>query len=243
MAQITEKNLIGQIKMLKSIEPRKEWVSLLKSQIITEKTENRTENWKIGKFIENWKLVIENSSSRKLAYAFAVLAIMVVGVLGFAQYTVPGDALFPIKKLAEQSQASLMGKTTINKEIANLNSRINDLAQVAKGGKTENFTAVVAEIKNNASELARGLKNETANPSEIKEIAASLKTLADVPGTDLSENQDVKDLYEAVVSSQIEDLQKTTLTQEQKDVLEEIIGLYDEGKYAQALEKILMINN
>lgn len=231
MTKITEENLISQVKMLKNIEPRKEWVSLLKSQIIETKSASILDILSAVFF------------QKRLAYAFAVLAIMVVGVLGFAQYTVPGDALFPIKKLAEQSQANLMGKTTINKEIANLSNRINDLAQVAKDGKTENFPAVMAEIESNASELAKGLKNETADVFAIKEIVASLRTLADVPGADLSENQDVKDLYEAVVFSQIADLEKTTLTEEQQDALDEAKVLYDEGKYAQALEKVLMINN
>ena len=76
----------------------------------------------------------------------------------------------------------------------------------------------------------------------MKDIANSLKTLADVPGTDLSANQDVKDLYQAVVQSQIADLSKMTLTDEQNKALDEAKDLYFQGKYTDALEKILLIN-
>ena len=66
--------------------------------------------------------------------------------------------------------------------------------------------------------------------------------MADVPGTDLSENSDVKDLYQTVVQSQIADLEKSTLTDDQANILIEIKSLYDQGKYNDALEKILLIS-
>ena len=155
MTKITQKQLIEQVKGLKEIKPRQEWVSLLKSRIIAERqTENAFQNTPAKKagILDILPYVF---FQKKTAYAFATLVFLVVGVLGFAQYTMPGDALFPVKKLAEQSQANLMGQTTLNKEIANLSNRINDLAQVAKDGRKENIPSVIVEIKANASELAK----------------------------------------------------------------------------------------
>jgi hypothetical protein len=63
-----------------------------------------------------------------------------------------------------------------------------------------------------------------------------------VPGTDLSENQDVKDLYQIIVEGEIAGLQKTTLTDEQRNMLVEAVELYNQGKFTDALEKILLIN-
>ena len=244
MTKITQKQLIEQVKGLKEIKPRQEWVSLLKSRIIAERqTENAFQNTPAKKagILDILPYVF---FQKKTAYAFATLVFLVVGVLGFAQYTMPGDALFPVKKLAEQSQANLMGQTTLNKEIANLSNRINDLAQVAKDGRKENIPSVIVEIKANASELAKNLKdNPVQDPQAMKEIATTLKTLASVAGTDLSENQGVKDLYQTVVSSQIADFEKATLTEEQKEILVEAKKLYEEEKYPQALEKILAISN
>jgi len=248
MDKITEKQLIDQLRTLKDIKPRQEWAVLLKSQILSEsKPEEvfvqKVGNWEIGKFIESWKLVIENSFSRRLAYSFATLLFMIVGVFGFAQLTVPGDLLFPVKKLAEQSQASLIGQPKIKQDVATLNSRINDLAQVAKAGRTDSMPSAISEINANVKDLAKRLKdNPTQDAQTFKDIAISLKTLADVPGTDLSANPDVENLYQTVVQSQIADLEKTTLTDEQKIILEKVKGLYDNEKYADALEEILLIS-
>ena len=114
---------------------------------------------------------------------------------------------------------------------------------MAKEGRTNNIPSAISEVSVNASQLAKSLKgNLVNNPQTLKDIANSLKTLADVPGTDLSENPDIKDLYQAVVQSQIADLEKTTLTDGQSDTLVEAEDLYNQGKYVDALEKILLIN-
>jgi hypothetical protein len=243
MSKITEKQLISQLQILKEIKPRKEWASLLKSQLLAEPEKNKLGNWEIGKLIENWKLIIENPFSRKLAYSFATLVFVAIGLVGFAEYTVPGDLLFPMKKISELSQASLMGQTGLQQNVATLNNRINDLAQVAKAGRKDNIPLAISEISANAKDLAQSIKdNPVQDTKTLTEIANSLRTLADVPGTDLSDNPDVKDLYQAVVQNQIADLQKTTLTDEQKITLAESQELYDQGEYAKALEEILLIN-
>jgi hypothetical protein len=45
-----------------------------------------------------------------------------------------------------------------------------------------------------------------------------------------------------LVERMIEDLDKTTLTDEQQKVFGEIKGLYEEADYSGALEKILLLN-
>ena len=67
----------------------------------------------------------------------------------------------------------------------------------------------------------------------IKNIASSLKTLADVPGTNLTTSPDIENLYQTVVQNQIADLQKTTLTDDQKSALAQAEDLYNQGKYTE----------
>jgi hypothetical protein len=241
MSKITQKQLIEQIRGLKEIKPRQEWVSLLKSEILNPKPET---NPKFSNFefrISNFFFGLKTKKS--FAYSFATLVFVIVGLVGFAQYTMPGDLLFPVRKISEQSQAALSGQTGLKQNVATLNSRINDLAQAAKQGKKNNIPSAISEVNTQVSELAKDLKNNPVTDLEtLKEIAASLKTLADVPGTDLSANSDVKDLYQTIVESQIADLEKTTLTDGQKDILTEAKELYGQGKYIDSLEKILTIN-
>lgn len=243
MTEITQKKLVSQLQSLKNIKPRQEWASLLKSQILSgERAEVVVQKTpvKTPGFMSIFSPTIFKS---KTAYAFATLLFLVVGVLGFAQYTMPGDVLFPVKKLAEQSSANLVGQTALNQDIAKLSNRINDLALVSKEGKTSNVSPTISEISENASILAKNIKeNKINDPVAIKEIAVSLKTLASVSGVDSKLSTGVKDLYETIVETQISDLEKSTLTDEQKEILTKAQDLYKQEKYADALEQILLIN-
>jgi hypothetical protein len=241
MAKITETQLINQLKELKTIKPNQEWASLLKAQILEGKTEIMAQQpAKFIGFSGGFSAIFQ----RRIAYAFATLVFMIVGVLGFAQYTTPGDLLFPVKKLAEQSEANLTGKTGLNQNMASLSNRINDLALVTEGGKKNNVTSTISEISASASDIAKDIKNNKVNdPAALKEIAASLKTLASVSKTDLSLDPGVKDLYETIAGAQISDLKKSTLTAEQEKILISAEDLYSQGKYSDALEQILQISN
>lgn len=249
MSKITQKKLIEQLQTLKGIKPRQEWAVLLKSQILSQSS-IETEQIKLNVPAKQAKTVgiMDVLSAvffqKRLAYAFALVLFLVFGIFGFANHTVPGDLLFPVKKIAEQSQAALTGQTGLKQDVATLSSRINDLVQVAREGRKDNIPSAISEVSANAYELVKNLKqNPTTDQVTIREIATSLKTLADIPGTDLSANPDVKDLYKTLVESQIVDLEKTTLTTDQQSILDGVKDLYESGNYADALEEILTINN
>ena len=242
MTKITQKQLIESLSQLKEIKPNKEWASLLKSTLLENKVPGRMTG-AVPTQRASFMSAISNSFGRRLAYSFAAILILAVGAVGLSRYTVPGDLLFPVKKIAEQSQATLGGQTVLNQDVAVLNNRISDLAQVAKDGRTGNIPSAISEVNANAKYLAKNLKKNPATDSKtIKAIANSLKTLADVPGTDLTASSDVKDLYQAVVASQIADLKKMTLTDDQKETLAQAEDLYSQAKYTDALEKLLLVS-
>ncbi len=238
MTKITQKQLIESLRQLKEIKPRQEWASLLKSQILetpsfAEATEGQANPVTFASVISNFKFQISNS--RRLAYALSVFMVLVVGIFGITK-------LLPSTEAPKQT-ASLTSPMVLSQEVAVLHSKINDLATASKTQAPESISPAVTEIKAKASELAKNLKNNpNQDPQTIKDIASSLKTLADVPGTDLTATADVKDLYQTVVQNQIDDLQKATLTDNQKKILTEIEDLNKQGDYSKALEKILLIN-
>jgi len=179
-------------------------------------------------------------ASRKLAYAFAVVLLFVAGVFGFARYTVPGDMLFPVKKIADQSVATLSGQTQLNQNVTALKNSVNDLAMVAGKKMTDNIPSAISEVKEAAKDLNA---NPTQDPQTIKDIAGSLKTLADVPGTDLSANSDVENLTKATVQDLITYYQGITLTAAQQNILAEAQDSYNNKDYNGALEKIWDLTN
>jgi hypothetical protein len=243
MSKLTQEQLERQIRKLKEIKPRAEWVILAKSQIFNETTAKEAIIENPVRKISFFDIIKAIKTQRKMAYSVATLSFVIIGLVGFAQNTTPGDLLFSVKKITEQSQASLIGQTGVRKEIATLNNRINDLAQVAMQGKTSNMPSAINEVNIKASALTKTLKETPVEDVEIiKEITDSLQVLAYMPGTDLSESQDIKELYKEVVQMQIVSFKKSTLTEEQEEILLEIEELNENEKYIEALEKILSMN-
>jgi hypothetical protein len=232
MTKITEKQLIESLKQLKEIKPTTEWASLLKSQILVEE---KVQPMVIAEKASFMDIMYSAFAPRKLAYALSAVMVLMIGVFGYVE-------LVPQKLIPKQT-ASLTQTRVLSQEVALLNSKISDLAIASKTGTTESSAPAVIEIKTKVSELAKNLKDNPVQDSQtIKDIATSLKTLADVPGTDIASNSDVKDLYQAVVQSQITDLKNTTLTKEKEKILSQVEELYKKGDYSQALEKILLIS-
>ena len=232
MTKITEEQLIESLKSLKDIKPRKEWAVLLKSQILSEAKKTKVIK-NPARFADFRSIFLQP----KLAYSFAVLLLLIFGVFGFMKFS-------PYGNLSQQSPASVAQQTGLKQNVVALNSKIDNLVQITKEGKTDTIPSAKNDVKTTITALAKDLKdNPTQDPATLKDIATSLKTLSDVTGIDLSANPDVQDLYQTVVKNQIADLQKTTLTDDQKKTLAEAQDLYGKGDYNGALEKIWDLTN
>lgn len=251
-----ETKLIEKLKELQSIKPRKEWVILAKSQILepkfaAEKVETKQAE-KVGLFgiLSTLPSLIWQ---RKLAYAFAAFLFVFFGTFGFAQYTVPGDSLFLVKKMTEQSQIAFK-QDQLKYAFETANKRLNDLTQVVKENRTQNIEPAMKEFQASISQAAKDLVASITNKDEqsIKDIAMEVKKIEDTKkelktlGVNLEATEETKELSDAIaplVQREIEDLEKTKLTEEKELKVEEIKELYAAGEYYSALEKILTINN
>ena len=242
MQELNENQIIQKLKQMKQIKPRQNWSDLTLSRILSGmETQGILVN-KVG-FTDVVHNVFNMLFQNKLAYSLALFAFVIVGVLSFAGATVPGDALFPVKKLAEESQATLSGRTGLSQNITTINNRIKDLEKVAKEGRAESIPATINEIKTEVLAMTNSLKAaplDALKEGEVREIADTLKVLAGITGADLTGDESVQDLYKLVVQNQMSDLEKSTLTEEQAEALSEIKVLYEDGKYAEALEAILL---
>ncbi len=254
---MNEKQLIEAIKKLNEIKPRKEWVVFTKSQIFEGSAKTAVKRKKIAKksfFAEKMLGVLDIFSilthQKKLAYALATLALMVFGVFGFAQYTVPGDFLFSVKKVTEQSQTVLTGGNNLKNNLDSYNRRVQDLVRVVKENKQSNIPSAINEVKISMAGAVKSLTEAvTQNRKNIKEIAVEVKKLEDnkrqlqTLGIDISATEDTKELdivLAPLVKSEINNLEEATLTEEQQIKLEAVKELYDSGKFTEALEGILL---
>jgi hypothetical protein len=236
MAKLTQKKVEEQIRLLKDIKPNQAWADLLLSQVMGE-----TPMTPAKKAPATFAGIFANAgqvfSKSRMAYAFAALALVLIGgVIGVEKLAAP-------KTVAVQSAASLNQTAFVSENTANLANQINNFSK-AVGDATsqaQQSPKVIAEIQTNASALTKALKAQPANSNNIKEVASSLKTLADVKGSTVSQDPDVQDLYQTVVESQIKDLQGATLTADEQKQLQGAEDSYAQGNYMEALEVLLTI--
>lgn len=246
-----EKQLINKLKELQQIKPRKDWVFLVKNQILEEKQVQPQKRQAFGLFEILPALIYQ----RKLAYVFATLLFVMVGMFSFAQYTMPGDKLFSVKKLTEQSQVAFVSQENqLKSNLETANKRLDDLTQVVKDKKVQKIAPAIREFQASISEATKNLIDSIGqnNSQSIRNIAFQIKKIEDnkkqlqTYGVDLRATQESKDLNDALaplVQGEIDDLEKTTLTEDQQKIMQEIKDLYADGKYSDALEGILTINN
>lgn len=238
---MTEKQLISKLQVLKQIKPRKDWVLLTKNEIL--KKEVITSQPAQANFTGFFSNVFKFADNNKMAYSFAALLFVFAGAFGFTQYVLPPDALLSVEKMTEQSQAALTGETDIKTAFEIIKQKSQDLALV-KTQKDGNVSSATKELNDVTKNLTDAIAKD---PSLAKEVAMGItndQTLAAVFSVDdLKESSDI--LYKAIDEQMIEDWQKgrQRLTIEQQEKLEEILALYNDKKYAAAMEKILLMNN
>ncbi|MFA5878069.1 MAG: DUF5667 domain-containing protein [Candidatus Staskawiczbacteria bacterium] len=235
---MNDKDLIKKLQGLKEIKPSQDWASLLKRQIVGEQSKTSV-----------FEVFPRMFFQRRLAYATISVFAVVLGVVGFAQYTVPGDFLFSVKKATERSQGALLASGTPSEyNLDIVNRRMEELAGILKDNKTGNVDSAVQEIKDG---IAQAIKDIPANVDNFASIAPKIQKIqrtkrdVEVLGVImLQESNQLNDALAPLVANEIKALdQATNLDLTQQRTLDEIKAHYEKGEYTAALEKILLITN
>ncbi len=212
--------LIAKLKELKNISPRKEWVVLSKIQILGAS----------ASYTSMPAAIFGRVFQRKYAFAFAALAILMAGSLGLAQ--LPGNSGIPVASPAALVEAQ--------NNVAEFKIKSKELASVAKGDP-KSLAEAEDSVKASAKQLTKIIQKE---PGVAKEVALEInnnKTYLDVKGSaELKATSN--DLYKTVAGQMIEDLEKASLTESQREALDIAKGLYAKEKYTDALESILLLS-
>jgi hypothetical protein len=225
---MTEKELIGKVRELRQIRPRKDWVVLTKSQILGEEPKIL--------FFPFFKPALVTVTT------FGIL----FGIFSLAQNSLPGDILYQIKKITEKSQAVFVSEEELpkyNLEIAN--KRLEELTKIAQTNQVQKMAPAIEEFQANVSETAKNLvkvkKVDEEIVENIKKLEENKERVEKVLATKIETKEYDRDLAQ-LVESQIKDLERGTLTEVQQELLEEAKEDFDAGNYSQALEKILILS-
>ena len=158
---LTEKQLIGKVRKLRQIRPRKDWVSLTKKEILGEEP---------GFFFFPYF---------KPAFAGLITIFVLFGVLGYplVKNSLPGDVLYAVRKAVHQGQAVFISeaeKPAFQLKLAN--ERLEDLTKAP----AKNLAPTISEFQANIIEAAKNLAKidaTTSDPVAIKKIVEETREL------------------------------------------------------------------
>ncbi|MCK4355435.1 hypothetical protein KAW43_03790 [Candidatus Parcubacteria bacterium] len=263
---MTDQELIKQLKQLKKIKPNREWVILCKQEILGAQSQKQVP----AETEKSAFAAISNIFSNvffKPAFATIACFGLIFTVFGVAQSALPGDLLYPAKKITEKVQLNLASEQEKPKaQIAMTNKKFQELNQVVQANLGRNLAPAIQEVEQSAQETAKTLEKlvesvkvidipeETvfvnADTSKVKEIVAQMqeieqtkqeveKTLGVIVETpELDEA--ISDCYKTLVEQEMQRMASQILTEDQETTLTEIQALYEQEQYQQAWEHFLL---
>lgn len=220
---MNEKQLIFKLQELKKIKPNKKWVVFTKNDILGINTfDNKVANkWTYRELLS---IIFKSSFQRKFAYALASFLFIIAMVTGFMNYNFFSDSNV---KTAQQSTAAL---AEIKNNVEVFKAKSKNLTEVSKGN-SQDISLALEEVKDAA-------KNLTDTIQKDPKLA---RTFLDITGIDdLKQTSDnLNKTIENIDNQIIEDSEKTTLTESQKEKVDKAKDLVSQGKYYDALELLL----
>ncbi len=232
---MTEKELIGKIRTLRQIRPRKDWVVLTKSQILGEEP-------KVLFF-----------PFFKPAFAGLVAISILFGIFGFAQNSLPGDSLYSIKKITEKSQAVFVSEEELPKyNLEIVSKRLEDLNKIAETNQVKKLAPALNEFEA-TKVVAKGIVSETIkNKPEAeaikiaKKVALKLSEINEKEekvftslGIEVEQEINNEPAEKTVIELLVKDARNSSLTEEQEKDLVKIEQLINSENYVEALELYL----
>ncbi len=247
-----QSQLVRQLKSLRELEPSDNWVCFTKERIFAGEPE--TIGLKEG-FLSFFPLF-----RYKLALAPIVSVLVLIGLFGFTQNTVPGDFLFSVKKATENAQITLSSATEKPKTQLKLaNRRLAELSQIAENNQVRNLDPAIKEFQANIIQATKDLAAFDANVTSsdriaIKEIMAESQKLVEnkakietVLGAVIGDTGELENaitqMEKQVAAYLITDLEKRTLPETDTLLLNQARDDFNAGNYATSLEKIWTLSN
>jgi len=173
MTKITEEQLIESLNQLKEIKPNKEWASLLKSQILAEE-KNVVQPARFVGIMDTLRFIF---APRKLAYSFAVVLFLAVGIFGLNKFVPTGKVPQQPASLASQTPAAVKEQ---------INVTVKGLVQNLKNNPDQNPQAIRILAKTLAD-----MPGDVVSSSDVQDLYKTLvaNQIVDIQKTTLTDAQ------------------------------------------------------
>lgn len=225
--------LIAKLKELKNVSPRKEWVSLAKTQMFAE----ITPAMQVAQKATFGGILSNIFSKKQLAYSFAALLVVAVGLYGMVNFPITGGI-----NGTQNTAALVLAETNLKNNVELLKATSQNLSEISKAKvKPADISVAVNAVKEVAKSITQTLKKDPELASKVALEVNNNKTYLDVAGGNAS--SEVEDMYKVIVVQMIKDLDGTTLSEDQETELARIKASLKTGNdYTTALRDILLIS-
>jgi len=239
-----DKQLIKMVRRLKAIKPRNEWVILAKKQVFNEEIEAHTLSIKgiLPWFNFRWVL------------APIICFSLFFGVFSLSQPSLPGDFLYPVKRVGEKIQSRFVseaGKPNIQLELAD--KRIDELARIAETNHVKKLGPALNELETTKVAVKEEVTKLVKNKPEKEAIAIAKGIAVKMEEVNKKESQVLATLgieakkknepaEKTVVELLIKDAERSSLNESQREHLEKAKEYFAGEEYDQALEEILVLS-
>src|SRR4030042_905320 len=240
---MTEQELIKKRQVLKQIKPRKDWVILTKRELFKKEAFDFKERLSI---LDIFPRIFQFQYYKLALATFVVLGVLVIAAFSVAQNALPGDSLYSLTRISENSRIAFVAEENMPEAQLELaNKRLEELTKVTEAKQTTKLAPVIEEFQKNLSQAAKDLKEPKTIPKEMVEQTKKLeenKQKIKSLGVLIGETQELDNALSQLVEREIKDLENRTLTENQQQILEKAKENFEAENYSQALEKILEIS-
>jgi len=223
-----EKQILKKLKKFRKIQPDKNWIILTKKEIL-------------GEDFQAFPI---------FQYIFSISATIVlffIALLQFSNSALPGEPLYFFKKAKENFLAKFQKEKEPEIKIEAFKNRTEELKKIVKNQEIKKLPKGIEELKNQAKETSKVLNQTKIKPKNLTKVMASLENIKEVEkdlGIDLeSELENYQQSLKNQIKLIIEDLEKRSLTETQKEILESAKEDLEKENLESALTKILSLNN
>lgn len=241
---MTDKELIAKIRELKQIKPNQNWAFSLRTQIVGNEPDKAS-------FINELKWGFGLIFQYKKSFATVSVLGLFLAIFGLSLNALPGDLLYPAKKIAERYQTFFVADKNQSKMVFDTaNKRLDELSKAVQANSARNLAPAISEYKASVAQVVKSLASETQKRStkSVKEIAQEIKQLTEKEqkveafGINIGENKELNNALSQLVLQEINNLETRTLTVEQQEVLKTAKAEFDAKNYSESLEQILLLN-
>lgn len=259
---MNDAEIIKNLKALKSIEPNKDWEIYTRSEILSQRPKETVKpKVNYGSVFSSWM----HRPAFASAVSFAFLLSVATGTFVASRDTLPGDALYGVKKISENVEvalASQQDKTAMKLEL--VDKRLEELSRVTKeeDNQGERLAASIEQTQNSISEVSKALQEASEDEREelaeivvpkIETFKTEKKTIEESLNAVIMDEaeeelvESARPYYNIYIKNQIEiliaDIESRTLTEEEQEMLAEAKDCLKEEDLSKAFEIVSRIYN